>query len=1164
MRLLSLHLQAFGPFTDFSLNFGQKENGLHIIYGANEAGKSAALRALHALFFGFPSQTSDNFLHPHAALRIGAVVQNLQGESLSFYRRKGNKDTLLDDDGKAMADTRLDNWLKGVSVDLFASLFGIDHQALLAGGKEILSQQGDLGQLLFSASLGTRSLHKVLMRLEEQANLLYKAKGKNPTINVAMRQFKLLKSQITDESLSSVDWAEKHEALEGCSQDLLSVQKALAKAKNEVHRLQRFQRLLPRLANRRKLLLQLESMSGVVELAEDFPQRRRQLETDWQMAEKGWQLATGRSRRIEDKLAEIKLENAILDSAEDIQELHAELGGFRNLQKKLPVLVQAQRELSSDLDKHLLQIRDDQSVDKINEFSNVLALEKRIKQLLKAYQTIRANRVQNERLLLAKTQRLKKVEQTHLEDAQDDKSQFLSQQIKKARSLGDIDSQIQTLADDSLDRTIQAKQLLASLTLWSGSLQDVLAVALPVRESIIRFQVHFDELASTDKRWAERNRESVDALEKVQADAAQIEYDRHLPTERHLFDTRAERDSTWGLIKKTWIDNETTIVDKLSSDSEKELAKVFEDNQRKADDISDQLRKDADKVSHLSQLNYQAGALSLTLKKFEDESEKLSQKRNTLQQEWVFLWSESGIEPLNPIEMLSWLEGFLNLKGLLENLQNMEFELRQKKLTRVASIEELAAFITDDSIGKSEEQSLGSTLVFAEIQLSRFEKFSRDVEIKQRESRNLLEELDQLKLDGQSLVLSEKKWQDKWQSATAGLALTDTDDPEDALGKIDEINKVVILQQQHDARGKEIVQLESEQNLFLLRLSSLEKIQFTESTNVEEKVSGLYHRLNEQLKLQSVYQEHKKELESVVNELDEHQRDREQASGLLENLLTEAKCKNTDQFETFERKSADLKKVKEQLITLESEILSDSEGDDINIVETQTHDIEKGKIVEEIESLDSQIKLELEPRQRELYELKGRLTKELELMDGSDKAAQLAEYAEEKLTGMRASVNDYIRLKVAVKLLRTEIEQFRQMNQGPLLQSASKYFSSLTLDAFTQLRAGYFEADEPVLQALRQNGEILFVEGMSTGTRDQLYLALRLAAVEKFVDENGPMPFVVDDVLIEFDDDRTQAALDTLAELSSKTQVVVFTHHQRLVEQAEGLGRGISIHPLLA
>jgi len=88
MRILELHLRAIGPFTDLSLDLSAGDNGLHIIYGPNEAGKSSALRALSCLFFGFPTQLDDNFLHPYSSLRVGARICNDQNEQLEFLRRK--------------------------------------------------------------------------------------------------------------------------------------------------------------------------------------------------------------------------------------------------------------------------------------------------------------------------------------------------------------------------------------------------------------------------------------------------------------------------------------------------------------------------------------------------------------------------------------------------------------------------------------------------------------------------------------------------------------------------------------------------------------------------------------------------------------------------------------------------------------------------------------------------------------------------------------------------------------------------------------------------------------------------------------------------------------------------------------------------------------------
>jgi uncharacterized protein YhaN len=81
--------------------------------------------------------------------------------------------------------------------------------------------------------------------------------------------------------------------------------------------------------------------------------------------------------------------------------------------------------------------------------------------------------------------------------------------------------------------------------------------------------------------------------------------------------------------------------------------------------------------------------------------------------------------------------------------------------------------------------------------------------------------------------------------------------------------------------------------------------------------------------------------------------------------------------------------------------------------------------------------------------------------------------------------------------------------------------------------------------------ETVGVGSMSDGAADQLYLALRLAGLEEYLERNEPIPFIVDDILIKFDDSRASAALKALEKLSTRTQVIFFTHHRHLVELAE-------------
>lgn len=69
-------------------------------------------------------------------------------------------------------------------------------------------------------------------------------------------------------------------------------------------------------------------------------------------------------------------------------------------------------------------------------------------------------------------------------------------------------------------------------------------------------------------------------------------------------------------------------------------------------------------------------------------------------------------------------------------------------------------------------------------------------------------------------------------------------------------------------------------------------------------------------------------------------------------------------------------------------------------------------------------------------------------------------------------------------------------------------------------------------------------------TRDQLYLALRMAALKLHLEQIVPLPFIADDLFINYDDGRAKAGLEALDKLSEITQVIFLRHHEHLVPVA--------------
>ncbi len=183
----------------------------------------------------------------------------------------------------------------------------------------------------------------------------------------------------------------------------------------------------------------------------------------------------------------------------------------------------------------------------------------------------------------------------------------------------------------------------------------------------------------------------------------------------------------------------------------------------------------------------------------------------------------------------------------------------------------------------------------------------------------------------------------------------------------------------------------------------------------------------------------------------------------------------------------------------------------------------------------------------------GEARKAFEALDQSSRAAvDAAADAEAAKADMKAEAEVYVLKRAQWFLLRWAMDQYRDRRQAPLLTRASALFRTLTLGRFVDFRID--EPATPRLLGLRDDRQTLVpIEGMSEGTRDQLFLALRLAAVEQSVVAGVRVPFIADDLFVNFDDDRAEAGLTVLAELAASTQVLFFTHHAHLRSMGQAL-----------
>lgn len=173
--------------------------------------------------------------------------------------------------------------------------------------------------------------------------------------------------------------------------------------------------------------------------------------------------------------------------------------------------------------------------------------------------------------------------------------------------------------------------------------------------------------------------------------------------------------------------------------------------------------------------------------------------------------------------------------------------------------------------------------------------------------------------------------------------------------------------------------------------------------------------------------------------------------------------------------------------------------------------------------------------EQEIAQLQGQLTA---LGDPVAVDAQLDE-VEEETACLQA---DYDALEIAIEALQTADRQLHARFSPRLSQQAESYFAQLTQGAFSQITL-----DRDFSVTVGQAGSLTPrpLALLSQGTRDQLYLALRLGVADLVLPTPDACPLILDDALLAFDDDRLAEALHLLTELAAKRQVILFTCQHR-------------------
>ena len=188
---------------------------------------------------------------------------------------------------------------------------------------------------------------------------------------------------------------------------------------------------------------------------------------------------------------------------------------------------------------------------------------------------------------------------------------------------------------------------------------------------------------------------------------------------------------------------------------------------------------------------------------------------------------------------------------------------------------------------------------------------------------------------------------------------------------------------------------------------------------------------------------------------------------------------------------------------------------------------------------------DVESRRSQCLEQRGHIDSELDRLTGEAESSQLRVQRETLLEQLREAAREWAKLALAQELLDRTRQKFEEERQPRVVQHAEEFFVKITNQRYNRLYVPVGQHDVTVRD---RTGGDKQPNQLSRGTREQLYLALRFGLIREFGEHAERLPVVVDEVLVNFDPERSRQAAEAFAELSHTNQVLVFTCHPAMAD----------------
>ena len=1166
MKLQKLFLHAFGPFTGAALDFtGSSANTsqLRLIYGANEAGKTSALRAMADLRYGIPGQSTDSFVHAYGEMSLAGTFIDAAGQPLGLARRKGNKGTLLlacPDTGTPIAGSSatpaMDQALTGgVTRAQFEMLYGLDAKRLREGGHLLIQGEGELGAALFEASTGTAGIQAMLTTLANDAKRYYAVGGKNMVLNEAARQLDEAQQRYKKAITRPDQWkqlerarAEAQERLDACRADLKAQRQRLAQ-------LTHLRAIAPLLHDLDVAKDEWQQVQGYTPLAADAREQRLAAQAQAQRAQDDLQAATTALQQCQQELHGLQPEPLLLAHAAAIERLQTDAAQVRHTRADL-----ARLQASTEAEAQQLRAQaqrlglPSRVADSLAALSAQLpsadehsAAEQALEQLQEAENKLH-HAIERQSELAQRQQQLQQLQQQAQHAVPAALQPALSMALQRAQSLGDAPQRCAELLRTS---TADESKLLHTLKKMGLPSADLLQSVGHVASASI------DAHEQAQAAWqsaATRHQDQSQALEKdlavQQRRLLGLGAAGEVVTATTLQQVRKLRDQSWYGVRASCID--AFQVADLSARTA--LAQSFERAQREADRQADLLREGAQRATQISECEQRIAEMQQAQQQLASAEAQRHSAAAAGQAHWLQTLAQAAIPAGSAAEVREWLQLRDNALEQQERWQHKQDERAALQTSidsaQVALLAALRALAADLPSGTSGVPDLASLIAIGTTLERQLQQQRAAIDQRQQDLADLAHDIAahtrQLTQHQQRLQSSQSALDAHCQR----LHLAAGSAPAAVRAQLQALSTWTGAYAKHSEQLLQRSALQAHAAALASDAAALGTLLHQPPTALLDSwIDDLAQRL-QQSRAASALQTALHKTEAAERQRQERaQASLTAAQQTLAALCAQAQVAQASDLPAAESQADQRRSAEQQLQKLTAQWARTSKQD-ADTLRAALAEQDSAALEQEQHSCAAQLE-QLEQDEKVAIAAAHAAQQALAAIDTSDDAAQAREEMESAAARYRAGVRPWAQLKLAHALLSQALRRHREQAQGPVLALASNYFCQMTGGRFARLLVDASGA-APLLLAQPEQGTPIGISALSEGTADQLHLALRLAAlqVQHQSQPERQMPLVLDDVLITADDSRAAHMLQALAQFAAQHQVLVFTHHRHLLEIA--------------